>query len=747
MVNEPEIQDLALDPDQDGDADLPEDLGEWNERLDPKLQDCLKRLAQSFCDEFRYPRRLQVMTDWKARCFWRELQHLSWNWGKQSWEAGGPFGTKDGTKAQNQDSAVLYSTNIYQGFGESYIAILTQSVPQVRFEPEDPDEPADIETAKACEPLRKIIQHENDPIKLMTKAAYHSWNGGLMAAWTRWQEDKRTHKPREFQSIQGAMEVKTPITADAQEDFLYLQFSKEYALASVRSKVKGRDFPPDYWKKIKGGASGDGQDAYERTARISVTQGISLISAGGDAYANLCTTQRTWMRPEAFLADMVEDGDRDELFRIFPDGAYVEHDSGVYTGSRNENMDECWAVENIMEGDGQFRNGKGTCVISVQERFNDIINLTQDVYEKTVPAAHMDDVMFDIDAMKDQVAMPGARYGLDLSGMQVGDTVAAHAFFEPAATVSADMLQYAKELMSDIPEFLTGISSILFGADSEGDKSGKALSIQQNAAMGRIGLPWRTLKRFYAKMMEQAVRCAARNRTDDMRAGVPDQFGKIETIAVRIEDLVGSVRCVPADAEGLPLSSQEKSQRYMLLLQQALTNPVLAQTLALPKNQMLAKQFIGIEDLEIAGAASWAKQMMEIGELLAEAPVPFQPPPVPIPNPLGPLAPPLGMINPPMQLQTSIPIDAKWDDNSAEYLTIKIWINDAAGQKAKKDNPPGFMNVQLHGQMHEQAMAQAAAAAAPPPPPAAPPANHLHIHPGGEKPAGAAPPAAAAIAA
>jgi hypothetical protein len=681
-----------------------EDLGEWNELLPDELKEQLKRLAQFFCDEFRYPRRLEVMMAWKARCFWREMQHLSWNWENEAWECLGPAGTRSGTQAEKYDSAVLYSTNLFQGFGESYIAILTQSVPNVRFEPEDPDEAADIETARCSDSYRKIIQHENDPIKLLTKAAYYSWTDGRIHGWTCWAVDKRTGQPRETQRVFGAMEVKVPVTCDEQSEFVYLQYSDEYHVATVRQKVKGRNFEdPEYWKKVRGGSSGNGQDMYERTARISVKQGISMRSAGGDAYAHLVTTQRTWMRPEAFLCECVEEKFQAQLQQLFPSGCYCEFDNGVYTGSRDANMDDEWTVENIMEGDGQYRNAKGSCLLSVQERANDTINTAQDVYEKTQPASHWDDKLFDLDGMRRQRSMPGARYGVDVSQLQPGDTVAGHVFFEPAAAVSADMLQYLKELMTDIPEFLTGISAILFGSDSGGDKSGKALSIQQNAAMGRIGLPWRTIKRFYANMMEQAVRCGARNRKADVKQGIPDGKGNIETIQVRIEDMKGSVRCYADADENFPESWTAKRATYMQLMQESAQNPAMAQTLLLPKNQELGKKFIGLSEFELPGADSWNKQMQEINILLTAPPTPVQPPPMQVPNPLAPGV--METIQPPPTLQSTVPIDKDYDVHMAEFQTVQDWINSAPGQRAKTENPEGFANVRQHGLEHKQAMA------------------------------------------
>lgn len=721
--------DEQLSESQDGSTEE-ESYGDWNENIPEELQGTIKKLCEHVCDEFRYPRRIEVMKSWQARSFWRELQHLNWNWTDESWDIMGPAGAGEGGPSNpSADSSVLYSTNMYQGFGESFIAIITQAIPSVRFEPEDPDEAADIETAQAAEPIKKLIQHENDPVALLTKAAFYAWTDGRMHGWTRWEVDKRTMLPREFQSIFGVMEVKVPVIYEDQESYPYLQYSDEFHLSTVRAKIKSRSFnDKDYWKKIKGGSSSNGQDIYERTARISVKQGISWKSAGGDAYSHLVTTQRTFVRPTHFLSPCVPDEDVAKLEALFPNGMYAEFDNGTYTGSKDCNMDDEWTVINVMEGDGSNRPAKGTCLISVQERANDIINLTQDVYEKTVPASHWDDKLWDIDAMKRYKAMPSSRKGVNMSELQPGDALGNHVFFEPPSVVSPDMLNYLKELMTDIPEFLTGISAILFGSDSQGDKSGKALSIQQAAAMGRIGLPFRAMKRFYARMMEQGVRCALTNRKEDTQLGVPTESGDIETVAVRIAGMTGKIRCFPVSDENYPESPMQKRNTYMQLLAEAAADPVLKAILSSPQNQNLAKKLIGLDELVIPESDSWNKQLVEINYMLQEIPTPPQPQaPVDEMNPLT--GDPEVIQPPPVPPRSSIPIDPEYDDHAAEYLTVKIWVNSPKGQKAKKVNPSGFMNVRLHGLDHKAALqaammppggAQPVGAGAPPPaPPAA----------------------------
>ena len=92
---------------QDTDEAADGDLGQWNENLDKDSQATLIKMAQFVCDEFRYPRRLEVMKAWQARSFWREMQHLKWNWEGQAWEClNGPGATVDGTNVGDADSAM-----------------------------------------------------------------------------------------------------------------------------------------------------------------------------------------------------------------------------------------------------------------------------------------------------------------------------------------------------------------------------------------------------------------------------------------------------------------------------------------------------------------------------------------------------------------------------------------------------------------------------------------------------------------
>jgi len=728
LVGLPEVQ--AANPTDGMEPEVPQqDNSEANENIAEILKTNLLDLARKFTEEDRYSRRLEIQETRRKHFFWRELQHLTWDYRTEGWQVLGQSSAGLGTTAKQQDSSVLYTTNIYQGFGLSIQAVLTQNIPAVRFEPQNPSDAADIETAKAANRMRKIIEHENDAVKLMTETAFLCWNDGRIGAYTRFQEDKRTKTPRETISVCGVLELKVPITADSVEDYVYLQHSNEYHEAIIKDEVSKMAFEPGYEKKIKTGSSGAGQDVYERTARISTKQGVSLVTQSVGSWSHLVTRQNTWMRPAAFK--LIENEEiRAQLEELFPDGFRVRSDSGTYTGSWNESMDDCWAILHPLPGDGQYRNSIGNSSVSVQERFNDIINITQDVYEKTQPAGWFDDKIVDADGVVRQRSMPGARYPAPRNPQEA---LSNSFYFEPAAQVSADMLQYAQDLMGPVMQFLTGAFPALFGGEMKGVETASGYGMARDQAMGRIGLIWRAVKRFWARIMEQAVRCAAKNRKDDVSMGVPDDSGNVETTEVRIEELQGKIYCYPDSDENFPESFSQKRAAYMQILPIADKNPALEQILAEPDNVELARKLIGLEDFVIPAAEARDKQLYEINQMLKSAPTP-NPQYAQLQEELGQATQHVGgggmlpdgavealtqQLQSTGQMTSSIPIDAEMDDNAAEAEAGKTWVNSSEGQKQKRENPTGFANVRFHILEHlkvvqQQEMAQMMAAMPPP---------------------------------
>jgi hypothetical protein len=730
---------------------LPPPYGENNEDLPEPLQTKLKELARKFCDEDKFSRRLEIQSSRRAHFFWRTLQHLYWDGRAEGWVPLGASGAPmiGERQSYNQDSAVLYSTNIYQPYGLTLIAVLTQSIPAVIAVPDDGEDAADLATAKAGNKFRKIVEQKNDATMLMTKAMFFAYVDGRIVAWTRNEKNVRTNVVETKISMHGSLEAKVPMTPDCRDDMVYVQISWEQHVAMAKAAN------PKFKRKIRGGAQGAGQDVYERTARVSVAQGTSYMSGSGDTLTNLSTVQTTLMRPAAFEllesdANDSEDPDVMQLKQIFPTGCRVKLISGEYVGSWDEDLDDHIEILNPLPGDGQFRNSMGHTTESVQERFNDIINIAQETYEKTLPAIYADVKMQDPNATFQQVSKPGNR----IPCVKVpGEPIAESFYAEPPASVSPDMLAYGDKLMNEVPQLTTGAFTALMGGGNAKGAAGDTASgyaMQKEQAMGRMGLVYRAMKRWWAGIMGQAVKCAALLKAD-MSMSIPDNAGNVETTTVRIEELQGNVHWYPESDEGIPTTWSEKKATYMGLLTAADANPLLAKILSDPRNQEVGQDLIGLEDLVVPGAEAWAKQMLEINELLKGGPQP---------NPQfeqlqtklvqmqqhsmgGGMHDDNDILQIGMQLEQTppqnptVPIDAQCDFNAEEWDTVQIFMTSSRGLKEKAENPEGFANVRLHGLLHKMQTMKDQAAMAPLPPPARMP------HPGA-KPAAPKPPQAAA---
>jgi len=211
----------------------------------------------------------------------------------------------------------------------------------------------------------------------------------------------RVPNGQEVITIVGGLELKTPPWANEMHEYPYLQWNMEVHQARLRAAY------PHAADKI-GPPVASGMQEYERLARLSQSQGGPLTE-GGDFNINLITFQRTWLRPWAFFA-LEDKALRDELLRMFPDGAYVALAGDAYCESRNENMDDHWRVLHALPGDGSSgRPALGDSLISVQERFNTLSNLQVETYEYGIPPIYADSEVLDFDSLQNQTAEPGAH--------------------------------------------------------------------------------------------------------------------------------------------------------------------------------------------------------------------------------------------------------------------------------------------------------------------------------------------------
>jgi hypothetical protein len=755
--------------------------GPNNEQLPAGLQQALKGLVDELARENIYARRQEIRKVRQARLFWKGKQYIWWSERDQAFHT--PFDTSwSQSDAPGEDMPrYQYVTNIYQPFGLSLMAALSQSVPQTRLFPESPTDERDLTTAKAGSKVIEYLERANDARGLLQDVAFYLYTDGKVGGYVRyvvdgqrfgfremevfeeaqaavapakamcpecgWEKEiadstgkraegadearndeageadgarsrnsgmplecaqcgaeltdadvraaetvrvprhvgtERVPNGQEVISIVGALELKTPLWAREQHEFPYLIWGVEAHISKLKAA-----YPHVAEQILPGGLGGDTE--YERIARLTVAQGSTMIEQTGDVLANLVTFQRTWLRPWAFYA--IDDGaTRQQLLELFPDGCYAAFAGETYCESRNENLDDHWRVLHAMPGDGQDRPALGESLIPVQERLNDLANIAIETYQYGIPATFVDAEIIDLEALEEQTSAPGAMYPVH---PRPGQPVGAAFYATPQAVLSPDMLRHMADLFGPVAQFVTGAFPALFGGEMENQKTASGYAMARDQAMGRMGLPWGRIRKFYSDVILLALECFRRNRTEDLELPVVSSSGDWSAETVQLADLAGRVRVYPETDENFPVSWTQQRQAFLQLLQLLGKDPTFQRAMADPENMAVLKHLVGLDDLALPGDEARVKQYREIEQLLLEPPQISADPVTGI-----------------LRMEPSIRPDTFADDHVSELATCKRWMSSDAGQRARVDNAQGFLNVRAHAIAHFEAIrAQATAAA------------------------------------
>jgi hypothetical protein len=807
---------------QDVDAtDAPADLGPNNERLEdvkPELVNALRELVRQYRQEGVVARRHEIRRIRQARLFWQGLQYAWWNPNDMNWHL--PFEQRFSDDRELEEMPrYQFVTNFYQGFGLSFIAVLSQDVPSVRFYPQSSQSLEDIAAARAASDVAQLVEQNNHVEQLLTSIGYFLWTDGKLGAYVRYVADGQrfgfheenilealeiplgedvylcpecgketvtqafrpegvssmeepaatdrdslapegvsyncsgcgvelaetnlrkatrvtvprvvgTHRVpngQEVISIAGGLELNTPVWANEMHEYPYLQWQAEVHRAKLKAAY------PLAANKIESAPSQGSEDVYARVSRLSVEQGLPSIHPG-DALMNLITFDRTWLRPWAFYA-IEDEAVRSELLAMFPEGCYVAFAGDVYCESRSESMDDHWRVLHALPGDGQNRPSVGDSLVQVQERYNVLSNMQAETYEYGIPPIYADPQVLDFDALANQVAEPAAHFP---ARARPGQPLAA-GFFQPApAQVPPDMIRHQQDLIGPVAQFLTGLFPAIFGGNMEDVKTASGYALAREQALGRLGLVWRRTKQFYADVLLLAVDSFRKNRPEDVEIPLLGPDGVLDARSIRTADLKGNICVHPEADETFPrLKSQQRGVLQQLF---GINDPVIQRALTEPANLGYIKNVLGLSEMVIPGEDSRNKQLREIQQLLASAPIVVNLPAAPhassafpplgaqhaAPLQLAPLdssagatsegAPhqsPVTSHQSPTLVLPSVPVDQLLDDHAVEFEECKRWANSEAGQSAHMTNPAGFANVRAHAEAHLRAMSQATLAQMP----------------------------------
>src|SRR5882757_8891777 len=186
----------------------PLNLGPNNERLEdvkPKLVHALRELVRQYREEGITARRHEIRRIRQARLFWQGLQYAWWNPNDMNWHL--PFESRStGDRQLEEMPRYQFVTNFYQGFGLSFVAVLSQDVPSVRFYPQSAQSVQDISAARAASDVAKLIEQNNHIEQLLTSIGYFLWTDGKLGAYVRYVADGQRFGFRE-ENVLEALEI------------------------------------------------------------------------------------------------------------------------------------------------------------------------------------------------------------------------------------------------------------------------------------------------------------------------------------------------------------------------------------------------------------------------------------------------------------------------------------------------------------------------------------------------------------
>ena len=346
----------------------------------------------------------------------------------------------------------------------------------------------------------------------------------------------------------------------------------------------------------------------------------------------------------------------------------------------------------------------------MQKRLNDWLDLMNSIFLRTIGRRVYDNVAFNQKAVEGTVA-PGDTI---MFQRQPGVPLSELMGIEPQVNMNAALPDFVKEYSGELSQLLTGAFPALFGGNTGSNDTAQGIGIQRDAALGRIGPTWHSIKAGESISMKQAVRWAAKCRDGSINESIPGG----DAIKVEVNDLNGNILAFAESDENIPESYSSKQARIIQLFQDSAKNPELAEVFNNPANLEVVQQYMGFSDIFIPQVDSYKKQLGEIEVLIA-------PGNGPAPNPaliqaqqtIEHLMTVHG-VDPQMLIQaqqemeqlppevSTVHVDALVDDSEVHAETCKQFLNSPKGRKLMKENPNGYSNVRLHLSEHEAIVEQ-----------------------------------------
>jgi hypothetical protein len=654
------------------------DVQEQYPQQAPQLSDegrtALENLVNGVLKEDLTSRRSEVRKAWQQRNFRNGHQYLWYN-------------EKDGTycppEASGQELPRFMDVyNIYTPHWRSFVSILSQNPPGINFVPDDLQRSVDVTSASYAEKMRHRVDrlvHMKD--RQAEVAATFCTDGRTI---TRTWVDK---KGQLRITVHGVLESKVPIYARKMERWGYCVLSEEVDLWEAKDQY------PDFADDIKG-EQDNGEQAYERYARLGILANRKGANGSSDALKNLTTEHHAWVRPSRYRK--APEAVRAELTSLYPDGVHVTMISGKAVECIPQSMEQALKVEWPAPGQGANRPSLLHDLVPIQQAFNDALNMLREHFDFSIPATWVTDTV-DSEALSEQRSAPGVIHQITVpNGASINDLV----MQEEVAQLPTELVNNIDRLLA-LAQFITGDLPSLSGEGDPHSETAQGQKMLSDQAKGQLSPAWGGVQWLFAGTYELAIIEAAKLVQDRPMIAVKGSAGQEQFNPAAILD--GTWGCYPNQDSSFPETQADQRASLQNVLTQLGQGEQGQAIVFHPANLKLVKQYSGLENLYIPQADARDKQLREIEQMLKEPPVPDQTK-IPQWQQAVQQAQLAGQPPPPIPLTSSVPI-GKRDYNQFELDYGIEWLSsNQCFEEIQKGNQQGVDNVNLHLDLHEQAI-------------------------------------------
>src|SRR5581483_7756092 len=395
-----------------------------------------------------------------------------------------------------------------------------------------------------------------------------------------------------------------------------------------------RSMYPDAWDELKQSTTGSSiEGELERVARQHV---YSALGGRNNMTGEIMPTlSRCWITPQAF--GVLDDKTMAQRLKArFPKGCKLVSVGDVFLEARPEKLTDHWIHCAAFDAHefGLFPPAVGDSAIEVQERINDVANITHEHMDRNAsPSLITDEDVIDTKALSGKPFPPGVITGIKRKTSQ-GQVPIRDLMFQPEIHIDQHIYDYGDKLVF-LAQLLSGVTPQVFGGSGDPHiETASGQKQQLNTALGRLGLFWDQIRDEHAQRAMIIVKTTIQNMGGELRDTIKDDGTEFQNRAVDLDNMKGQIHAHPETDQGFPQTYAEIRDRIERFIEMAKDNLYIQAMLEVPTNQKIVALYTLPSNMVVPKDAKRKKVLQVINQLIQDADqgVPMQQ----VPNPMVP---------------------------------------------------------------------------------------------------------------